>query len=107
MGYYKIILMVIAALLVFAFYLTLSVFTASRTMNSHLSFFKLFLISFFLTPLIGAALLINSQRKSYIKGYLYKCPECNCLFTEEQHNCPHCVKEGYNYSLKKVKRVLI
>ncbi|MAE08039.1 MAG: hypothetical protein CL661_04690 [Bacteroidetes bacterium] len=105
MSYYHIIMVVITVLVIFLSYLTLSIIIASKTTNSQLSFIKLFLISFFLTPIVGTALLINSKMKSFNNLYHYKCPRCNYYFTEEQDSCHQCVKDGFNPPLKKVKKL--
>lgn len=107
MDIFKIILIVIVAILIFIFYLLLSIVIASHTTNSQLSFIKLFLISFFLTPIIGSALLINSKMKSLQNEYHYSCPRCNYYFTEEQDSCNQCLKDGYNHPLKKVRKIAL
>lgn len=66
--------------------------------------FRLFLISFFLTPFMGLAFLLSSQERK-INLYLeksYKCERCKYIFSEEYETCPFCEKEGVKQELKPV-----
>ncbi len=106
MSTYNLILVIATAVIIFMAYFILSIITASHTRKSQLSFIQLFLISFFLTPITGAALLITLKKRSYKTEYHYKCPSCGYYFTEVHSKCPQCITDGYTYRLSKVKKLL-
>jgi len=90
----------------FLLYIALSILIASKSKNSNLSSSKLFLISFFFTPVVGAILLITYRKKFIYHVYQYRCSRCNYYFTEIHSICPQCDKEGRNINLKKVKKIM-
>jgi len=65
---------------------------------------RLFLLSLFLTPVLGLAFLLSSQhRKLHLyKEERFKCEECGYVFSEQMDCCPFCEKEGKNIELKPV-----
>ena len=67
------------------------------------SFIKVFLLSVFLTFIIGIIYLnINTPQKNVYYSRRYKCPRCEYQFTEEYINCPLCKKEGHDVELHSV-----
>ncbi len=84
----------------------LSFVIASRAKNSRLSFVQLFLISFFLSPLVGLLFLLATKKRFSYYVYQYKCPRCKYYFTENYPICPHCKKDGYKVSLKEEKKIM-
>lgn len=69
---------------------------------------RLFLISLFLTPLIGLAFLLSSQERK-INAYTersYKCERCGYIFAENYPCCPFCEKEGHHEELKPVLKFM-
>lgn len=106
MSQYNIILVIFSALVVFMTYFILSIITANNTRSTRLSFMKLFMISFFLTPIVGSVFLYFSKKNSDSNEYHYKCPGCGYYFTEVHNNCPQCISDGYEYRLHKHKRML-
>ena len=69
---------------------------------------RLFLISFFLTPVMGLAFYFSSQeRKMYTYTEKnYKCEKCGYTFSEYYDFCPFCEKEGHRHKLKPVSKLM-
>ncbi len=92
-------------LIIIAIVYVLAVIVITRqSMYYEISQFKVFLISVFLTPLIGALFVFNSKRKIMYKVKQYKCPSCNFSFTEQHEYCPHCIKENKKVRLQEKLR---
>lgn len=69
---------------------------------------RLFIISFFLTPIMGLAFYLSSAERK-LNTYTeenYKCERCGYAFSEHYHNCPFCEKEGYKQRLKPVNKLM-
>ena len=66
---------------------------------------RLFILSLFLTPVIGLAFLLSSQHRklTMYKEQRFKCDECGYVFSEYHDHCPICEKEGHKHKLKQVK----
>lgn len=69
---------------------------------------RLFVISLFLTPVIGLAFLLSSQHRkiTMYKEERFKCDVCGYVFSEHHEYCPFCEKEGHKYELKPVNMVM-
>ena len=93
-------------ILISILYLILSFAIASQTKNSRLSYVQLFLISFFMSPLVGLIFLHKTKKRFSYYVYQYKCPRCKYYFTENYKNCPQCEKDGYKIELKEVKKIM-
>ena len=63
---------------------------------------KAFLVSLFLTPLIGIVYVAISPVKSVLKIIHYRCHHCNLEYTSKQKYCPACMKEGNKHRLEKI-----
>jgi hypothetical protein len=61
---------------------------------------KIFLISFFLTPLIGVIYLYSAKNKATKIKYYY-CKRCDYIYPVKMSNCPICEEEGVNIKLTK------
>jgi hypothetical protein len=69
---------------------------------------RLFVISFFLTPIMGLAFYLSSAHRklnTYTEAS-YKCGNCGYVFTENYHNCPFCEKDDKKVKLVKVKKLM-
>ena len=69
---------------------------------------RLFLISFFLTPIMGLAFYFSSNERK-LNTYTeenYKCDKCGYTFSENYDYCPFCEKEGRRYKLKPVNKLM-
>jgi hypothetical protein len=69
---------------------------------------RLFLISFFLTPIMGLAFYFSSNERK-LNPYTeqnYKCDNCGYTFAEEYDYCPFCEKEGRKHKLKPVNKLM-
>lgn len=69
---------------------------------------RLFIISFFLTPILGLAFYLSSQHRkmNIYTEKRYKCENCGYVFSEPHKYCPFCEKEGHQYPLKKVTKYM-
>jgi uncharacterized C2H2 Zn-finger protein len=65
---------------------------------------RLFMISLFLTPLMGLAFLVSSQKLkiNFYQERNFKCERCGYIFTKEYKYCPFCKKDGVLQELKPV-----
>lgn len=61
---------------------------------------KIFLISLFLTPLIGLIYLYSRKNKSSRISY-YHCHECDYIYPVKMRYCPICLEKGIKVRLKK------
>lgn len=69
---------------------------------------RLFIISFFLTPVLGLAFYLSSSHRkmtTYTEAS-YKCEECGYVFSEHYQNCPFCEKDEKQIKLIKVKKIM-
>lgn len=68
----------------------------------------LFLVSLFLTPILGLAFLLSSQERKMnpYTEVTYKCENCKYVFSEPLEYCPFCEKEGYKHKLKPVNKFM-
>jgi len=69
---------------------------------------RLFLISFFLTPIMGLAFLLSSNERKMFTYHEqnYKCDKCGYTFSEPYDFCPFCEKEGRKHKLKPVNKIM-
>lgn len=61
------------------------------------------LLSIFLTPLAGLIALLTSENGRLVTIERYVCDRCHLEHTENHQTCPHCKKEGYEITLRKVR----
>lgn len=69
---------------------------------------RLFVLSFFLTPIMGLAFYLSSSHKklnTYTEAS-YKCEDCGYVFSEKHKNCPFCEKDKKMVKLVKVKKIM-
>ncbi|MBN3035140.1 MAG: hypothetical protein JW861_06110 [Bacteroidales bacterium] len=62
---------------------------------------KAFLISMFLTPVVGLFFVAGSPRKNLLRIVHYKCPRCGLEYTDYHRSCPSCRKEGVQVRLER------
>ena len=62
---------------------------------------KASLVNLYLKPINDFIRFLKSRKKAY-KSLLYKCKRCGFLYTEKQHTCPMCEKEGATILLNKI-----
>ena len=63
---------------------------------------RAFLISLFLTPVIGIIFVFLSPGKSTLKIVHYRCNNCGLEYTTKHKHCPSCIKEGEKYRLERI-----
>jgi len=87
-----------------AFVYLLSLLGRSREIGQR----RLFLLSLFLTPIMGLAFLIGSQERKMNPYYeaSYKCERCKYTFSEPYEYCPFCEKDGHKEVLKPVNKLM-
>ena len=61
---------------------------------------KIFLISLFLTPLIGIVYIFGKKPKSSKINY-YHCNDCDYIYPVKMKDCPICLEKGVKIKLKK------
>jgi hypothetical protein len=61
---------------------------------------KIFLISLFLTPLIGIVYIYGKKPKSSKINY-YHCNDCDYIYPVKMKDCPICLEKGVKIKLKK------
>jgi hypothetical protein len=88
---------------------TLIVFLFARLgRRREIGFRRLFLISFFLTPIMGLAFYLSSAERK-LNTYTeesFKCERCGYVFYEEQDHCPFCEKENQHVKLVRVNKLM-
>jgi hypothetical protein len=69
---------------------------------------RLFIISLFLTPVIGLAFFLGSNKRKMIiyKELSYKCDRCGFVFSDFHDNCPICEKEGQLIKLRETHKIM-
>jgi hypothetical protein len=69
---------------------------------------RLFLLSFFLTPIMGLAFYLSSQHRKITPYHepSYKCDRCGYVFSELEPQCPFCLKEGHHEVLNPVTKIM-
>jgi len=69
---------------------------------------RLFILSFFLTPVMGLAFYLSSSHRKMNTYHeaSYKCEECGYVFSEHYDNCPFCEKDEKQIKLVKVKKLM-
>jgi uncharacterized paraquat-inducible protein A len=88
---------------------TIVVYLFSRLGHKReIGFSRLFLISFFLTPLMGLAFYLSSQelKINLYTELSYKCSRCGYVFSEDYGHCPFCKKEGHLERLTEVNKLM-
>jgi hypothetical protein len=55
---------------------------------------RIFLISLFLTPVVGFFAYRFSEPASLLQYTRYRCPRCGIDFTEPMIDCPYCRRDG-------------
>lgn len=85
-------------------YLTLVIILTSLGGNRRIGRLRTFLISFFLTPILGYIAYTSSDPKQVIHSKRYVCKRCGFEYTKDKDACPNCKKEGYEVELKQVIR---
>ncbi|HJN06895.1 MAG TPA: hypothetical protein QF480_09790 [Bacteroidales bacterium] len=61
---------------------------------------KVFLISLFLTPLVGLIYIYSKKSKSSQISY-YHCHDCDYIYPVKMKNCPICLEKGVKIKLTK------
>ncbi len=93
--------------LLIAFYIGLCIMIVFLARGRKLGALQIFFISFFLTPIFGAAFVLYKKKTSLIYHVnKYKCPRCHYKYDEELANCPLCEKEGYAVELEVVNQIM-
>lgn len=63
---------------------------------------KAFIVSVFLTPVIGLIYVFSFTGKNVLKITHYRCPSCNLEYTRKYKYCPSCAKEGRKVHLERI-----
>lgn len=61
---------------------------------------KLFIISLFLTPLVGVIYYYSKKSRTSDIQY-YHCEECDYIYPVKMKHCPICAEKGIKVKLKK------
>lgn len=66
----------------------------------------LFLITFFLTPIVGIIIILEGKNKFHYHVTQYKCRKCGYHFSEKHKECPHCANDGHHVKLIPVDKIM-
>lgn len=77
------------------------IFQTSR--KYHIKSGYVLLVSLFLTPLAGLIAIMISGKGRLVTIERYVCQRCGLEHTEDHGECPHCLKEGHQVPLKKIR----
>lgn len=90
------------------FYIIVVYFFSRLGRNREIGTRRLFLVSLFLTPVLGLAFLVSSQERKMnpYTEITYKCEKCGYVFSEDLEYCPFCEKEGFKQKLKPVNKFM-
>jgi len=80
-------------------YIALAVGVAFVGQSRKIGFLQSLGLSIFLTPVIGLMIVAHSDKKITYFEVQYHCPRCGYNFTEEQKECPYCLKAGHHILL--------
>ncbi|MDP2724514.1 MAG: hypothetical protein Q8O72_17400 [Bacteroidales bacterium] len=61
---------------------------------------RIFLLSLFLTPIVGMLFMMKERRKATPVHYYY-CHECDYIFPVKMYHCPMCQENGKKVRLTK------
>lgn len=64
--------------------------------------FRAFMVSMFLTPIIGIIYVALSPIKSVLKIVHFRCHHCGLEYTTNHKYCPSCLKEGEKHHLQRI-----
>jgi len=69
---------------------------------------RLFMVSLFLTPILGLAFLISSSelKMKIYKEESFKCERCGYVFSDSHTYCPLCEEEGIKRELKPISKIM-
>jgi hypothetical protein len=81
-------------------YLVLSIIIAYLGKLRTVGFMQALVISILLTPIVGLIVVINSSKLILYHIVQHECPECGYSFDSKHDQCPLCVKEGKQISLR-------
>lgn len=88
---------------------TLIVYLFSRLgKTKEIGSIRLFVISFFLTPVLGLAFYLSSSHRklnTYTEAS-YKCDRCGYVFSEHYQHCPFCEKDDEKVKLVRVNKLM-
>lgn len=80
-------------------YILLALGVALLGQSRKVGFIQSFVLSVLLTPIVGLMVVAHSDKKITYFEYQYHCPRCGYNFTDEQKECPYCLKAGHHILL--------
>ena len=78
-----------------------SVIISLLSLNKRIGFVESLLISLFLTPIVGMAIVLRTKNNILTRHYSMKhaCNTCGCMISQKEKECPTCgtdVEFSYN-----------
>ncbi len=79
-------------------YLIFAVIVASLSVSRRITFAQSFLVSLFLTPIVGLIIVLKTKQNILFHRYFAKqtCPDCGNEFIISNNTCPKCGYELVN-----------
>ncbi len=77
-------------------YLVVTVFVTTLAADRRISFGTAFIVSLFLTPVLGLFTILKTDKKIIVSHYSnkYRCPRCQSVYTRYNKYCTQCLAEG-------------
>jgi len=63
---------------------------------------RAFIISIFLSPVIGLIYVMSFSGRNVLKITHYRCPSCSLEYTSKYKYCPSCAKDGRKVHLERI-----
>lgn len=79
---------------IFLYYAALILVLTLAASQKKIGKLRIFLISLFLTPVVGFFAYRFSEPASLLQFTRYRCPRCGVDFTEPMIDCPYCRRDG-------------
>ena len=89
-------------LMIIAIYLGLTFSLTVMGIERQMAGLQVFMISIFLTPLVGVFYIYSKKHKTSQINY-YHCSECNYIYPVKMSDCPICMEKGVKIKLKRYK----
>ncbi len=87
---------------IFLYYAALILVLTYAASQKKIGRLRIFLISLFLTPIVGFFAYRFSEPNSILHYTRFRCPRCGIDFTEPMIDCPYCRRDGEITKLHRI-----